>query len=205
MLAFQAEAYSKELHYCTLCKRSFKSRIVTWIDVSRTPGIKALLLNGAFNIVTCSHCGNRLNSDAPFFYEDFAEGLLIAVFPRIPANHLSIEADIRQEYGYYPTLEFFYDMTQLRFLIYLQEYYKTNMNTRETSGIGDGEKRLRAFLRFLKKDPLMLTIRETLTKTFLKNETNEDLQKVLWYALVKLEGMFSDPLEVSAFIGPRAI
>jgi len=190
MLTFQAEAYSKEVHYCPLCKRSFKSRVVTWIDVSRTPGIKSLLLNSAFNIVTCSHCGNRLHSDAPFFYEDFAEGLLVAVFPRIPADHLSIEADIRQEYSYYPTLEFFYDMTQLWFLIYLQEYYKTNMNSRETSAIDEGEKRLRTLLRFLKKDPLILTICETLTNTFLERRADEDLQKVLWCALVKLEGIF---------------
>jgi CpXC protein len=190
MLTVQAEAYRIELHYCTLCKRSFRSRVAAWIDAARTPGIKALLLNGAFNIVTCPHCGNRLYSDAPFFYEDFAEGLLVAVFPRIPANHLSIEADIRQEYGYYPTLEFFYDMTQLWFLIYLQEYYKTNVNTHETSAAGEGEKRLRTFLRFLKEDPLMLAIRETLTKTLLENETNEDLQNVLWCALVKLEGIF---------------
>ena len=205
MLTFQGEAYSNEVYYCSSCKRSFQTHISTWIDIARTPGIKALLLNGTFNMVTCSHCGNRLHSDAPFFYEDFAEGLLVAVFPRIPANHLTIEAAIRQEYGYYPTLEFFYDMTQLWVLIYLQEYYKTNVNTRETSAMGGGEKRLRTFLQFLKKDPIMLTIRETLTKTFLENKANEDLQKLLWCALVKLEGMLSDPSKVSAFIGPREI
>ena len=205
MLTFQAEAYSDELHCCSLCKRSFQARIVTWIDVARTPGIKTLLLNGAFNMVTCPHCGSRMHSNAPFFYEDFAEGLLVAVFPSIPENHLSVEATIRQEYGCYPTLEFFYDMTQLWFLIYLREYYKTNVNPNAGPKIGGGEKRLRMFLHFLKKDPFMLTIREMLKKTRLGNKTNEELEKILWCALDKLEGMFSDTSEVFAFIGPRAI
>jgi hypothetical protein len=164
MLSIQAEAFSIELHYCSSCKRSFRTRIVIWIDVARTPGIKTLLFKGAFNVITCPHCGNTLHSDAPFFYEDFAEGLLVAVFPSIPANRLSVEANIRQEYGCYPTLEFFYDMTQLWFLIYLQEYYKTNVNLNAASKIGGREKRLRMFLQFLKKDPLMLNIRETLIK-----------------------------------------
>jgi len=205
MLTFQAEAYSNELHCCNSCKRSFQARIATWIDIARTPGIKTLLLNGAFNRVTCPHCGSTQLSDAPFFYEDFAEGLLVAVFPRIPANRLSVEENIRQEYGCYPTLEFFYDMTQLWFLIYLREYYKTNVNPNAVSKIVGREKSLRTFLQFLKKDPLMLTLRETLTKTLLRNKTNEELDKILWCALVKLESMFSDPSEFLAFIGPRTI
>jgi len=179
--------------------------MASWIDTSRTPRVKTLLLNWEFNIVICPHCGNRLYSDAPFFYEDFAEGLLVAVFPSIPKNHLSIEADIRQEYGYYPTLEFFYDMTQLWFLIYLQEYYKTNVYPRAESNFGGADERLRMFLQFLKKDPMMLTIRETLVKSLLGVKTNDDLQNVLWYALVKLEGMSYGFSEASAFVGPRGI
>ena len=203
MLTLQAEAFCNEVLYCSSCKSSFKARVATWIDVSRTPRVKTLLLNWEFNMVICPQCGNRLYSDAPFFYEDFAEGLLVALFPRIPKNHLSVEAHIRQEYGYYPTLEFFYDMTQLWFLIYLQEYYKTNVNPRGESNFGGREERLRTFLRFLKKDPMMLTIRETLVKSFLGIKTNDDLQNVLWHALVKLEGMSSGLSEVSAFVGPR--
>jgi hypothetical protein len=205
MLSIQAEAYSLELHHCNLCKRSFRAPVVTWIDVARTPEVKKLLFNGAFNLVTCPYCRNTLHSDAPFFYEDFAEGLLVAVFPRIPANHLSVEANIRQEYHCYPTLEFFYDLTQLWFLIYLREYYKTNVNANATPKIGGGERRLRTFLQFLKQDPLMLAIRDTLIKTILGNKTNEELEKILWYALIKLEDMFSETSDVSAFIGPRAL
>jgi len=205
MLTPQTEAFRNELIYCSSCKRSFKARIATWIDVSWTPQVKTLLLNWEFNMVICPQCGNRLYSDSPFFYEDFAEGLLVAVFPSIPKNYLSVEAHIRQEYNYYPTLEFFYDMTQLWFLIYLQEYYKTNVDPHAELNFGGGEERLRMFLRFLKKDPMMLTIRETLAKSFLGIKTNDDLQNVLWYALVKLEGMSSGLSEASAFVGSRAI
>ncbi len=205
MLTPQAGAHRDELLYCDSCKHSFKARIATWVDVSRTPVVKTLLQNWEFNMITCPHCGNRQFADLPFFYEDFAEGLLIAVFPTIPENRLSVEAHIRQRYGYYPTLEFFYDMTQLWFLIYLQDHYKTIEKPYAASKLGGGEGRLRTFLSFLKKDPLMLTIRETLAKTYLGNKTNEDLQNVLWCALVKLEGMFSGPSEASACAGPRAI
>ncbi len=56
-------------------------------------------------------------------------------------------------------------MTQLWLLIHLQEYYKNNKNRLTQSIIGKGEERLQKFLLFLKTDPLMLAIRETLTGT----------------------------------------
>ncbi len=205
MLPIQAEAHSNERLYCGSCRNNFQARIATWVDVARTPGVKTLLQNREFNMITCPHCGNRQFSDSLFFYEDFAEGLLVAVFPSVPENRLSVEADIRQKYGYYPTLEFFYDMTQLWFLIYLQEHYKKNVNLRAASKIGRGEKRLQTFLRFLKKDPLMLAIRETLTETFLGSKTNDDLQNVLWRALAKLEGVSSGPSEAPAYVKQMAI
>src|SRR5271169_4528187 len=125
MMTSQAVPHRNELFYCGSCKHNFQARIAAWVDVSRTPIVKTLLQDWEFNIITCPHCGNRQFSNSQFFYEDFAEGLLVAVFPTIPENRLSIEAQIRQMYGYYPTLEFFYDMTQLWFLIYLQDHYKT--------------------------------------------------------------------------------
>jgi hypothetical protein len=205
MSTLQAEAYSNELFYCVSCKHSFQARIATWVDVSREPRAKTLLLNWEFNVTACPLCGNRIYSESPFFFEDFAEGLLVAVFPIIPENHASVELHIRRQYAYYPTLEFFYDMSQLWFLIYLQEYYKkTNINPLVAPRTGLEEKRLKIFLHFLKKDPLMLTIRDTLIKTFLGHKTNDDLQNVLWRALVKLEGMSSDSTEVPAAMVPRA-
>jgi len=188
MLTIQVEAYSEETFHCGYCKRSFSAPVTTWIDVSRTPRVKTLLRQWEFNMVTCPQCGNRQFSDSPFFYEDFAEGLLIAVFPTIPVDRTSLEETIRKRYGYYPRLEFFYDMTQLWFLIYLQDHYKDGRSLRSPSLTGKGGKRLGRFLQFLKKDPMMLTIRETLTERFLGNKTDEDLQDVLWRALAKLEG-----------------
>ncbi len=204
MFDLQTGSHRDELLYCGYCKRSFKARIATWIDILQEPRARTLLLNWEFNVVACPQCGNKVYSGSPFYYEDLAEGLLIAVFPRIPQNRLSIEEHIRQKYGYYPTLEFFYDMTQLWFLIYLQEHYKKNEDLRTDSDIG-GDQRLRIILRFLKKDPMMLTIREMLVRLSFGDKTNDDLQNVLWCALVKLEGMYSCPLDGSVFAGPRTI
>lgn len=188
MLSVQFEAYSEETFHCGYCKHSFSAPVATWVDVSREPRVRTLLRQWEFNIVTCPRCGNRQFSESPFFYEDFTEGLLIAVFPIIPVNRASLEEAIREKYGYYPRLEFFYDMTQLWFLIYLQDHYQDGGSLHGPSIVGRGEKRLKRFLLFLKKDPMMLTIRETLTDKFLGTKTDEDLQDVLWRALAKLEG-----------------
>jgi len=205
MLTPPSKAYRYELLYCGSCRHGFKARITAWVDVTKTPIAKTLLQNWEFNIITCPHCRNRQFADSPFFYEDFAEGLLVAVFPRIPENRLSAEAQIRQWYGYYPILDFFYDMTQLWFLIYLQEHYKTIDKPYAASNIGGGEGQLRTFLSFLKKDPLMLTIREALAETYLGNKSHDDLQNVLWRALVKVESMSGGLSEASVYAGPRAV
>jgi hypothetical protein len=197
MMPIQVEEHRTELLYCGSCRNNFQARIVTWVDIARTPGVKTLLQKWEFNLITCPNCGNRQFSDSQFFYEDLEEGLLVAVFPSIPVNRLSVEAEIRKKYSYYPTLEFFYDMTQLWFLIYLQEHYKRNKNPCTIAKIGRGDKRLQTFLRFLKKDPLMLAIRETLTATLMGNKTSDDLQNVLWRALAKLEGVSSGPSDAS--------
>ncbi len=204
MLTIQAEAYNNETFRCERCNRDFAATVATWVDASRSPRVKTLLLQWEFNIITCPHCGNRLFSGSPFFYEDFEEGLLIAVFPSIPVNHLSLQKEIRRKYGYYPTLDFFYDMTQLWLLIYLQEHYKKNKNPGTESRIGTGETRLRRFLLFLKKDPLMLAIRETLAGTFLGSKTNDDLQGLLWRALTKIEGESPWPRDDALHARPMA-
>ena len=204
MLNLQPGSHRDELFYCGYCQRCFKARITTWVDIFQQPQVRTLLLNWEFNVVICPQCGNRIYSDRHFYYEDLADGLLIAVFPRIPENRLSVEEHIRQKFDYYPTLEFFYDMTQLWFLIYLQEHYRKSEDQRTDSIIGR-DQRLQIFLQFLKKDPMMLTIRETLMKLFLGDKTNDDLQDVLWCALVKLEGMYSCPLDASVFVSPRTI
>jgi len=187
-MSLRTEVYSWDTFHCEYCKNDFQASIVSWVDVSMTPQFKKQLQQWEFNIITCPNCRNRQFSSYPFFYEDFAEGLLIAVFPIIPENHLSLEYQIRQAYGYYPILDFFYDITQLWFLLYLQDYYGRNKHAYATSKIGLGDDRLRRFLQFLKKDPFMLTLRNALKEAVSGNKTAEDLQNVLWCALAKLEG-----------------
>ncbi len=204
MLPFQAEAQNKETFHCEYCKHEFQATVATWVDVSQTPYVRTMLQEWEFNMITCPHCGNRQFSDTAFFYEDFEEGLLIAVFPSIPQNHTSLEEEIRQQYGYYPAIEFFYDMTQLWLLIHLQEYYKNNKNRLTQSIIGKGEKRLQKFLLFLKTDPLMLAIRETLSGTLSGSKTGAELQDILWRALMKIEGESPLPRDRAIFAGPLA-
>jgi hypothetical protein len=189
------EAYSRESFQCGSCNKEFETTVVTWIDVSKTPMARSLIAKWQFNIIQCTHCGCRHFSGTPFFYEDFEEGLLVAVFPRIPDQRGEMERSIAQKYGYYPILEYFYDMTQLWMLLYFQEHYKTNKNLRQLSRIGQGEKRLRAMLRFLKENSLMIDIREKLTESFFNESAEEALSEVLGRAVYTLEQMLPWPLD----------
>lgn len=193
LLTKQAEAYSRETFQCGSCNRDFEAKIITWVDVSRTPQAKHALLKWEFNIIQCPHCGCRHFSGTPFFYEDFEEGFLIAVFPSIPEKRGEGERTMKAKYGYYPILEFFYDMTQIWMLIYFQEHYKVNKNLRSLSRLGQGEERIRKILRFLKEDPLMIDIREKLTETFFGSASQDELVEILGQAVYKLEEMLPWP------------
>jgi hypothetical protein len=197
----QAEAYSQEAFHCGACNRDFPARVVTWVDVSRTPQVKRQLLRWEFNIVQCPNCGFRNFSDTPFFYEDFEEGFLVAVFPRIPDDRGAVEASIREKYGYYPLLEYFYDMAQIWTLLYLQEHYKANRNLRSLSRLGSGEVRILKFMRFLKEDPMMIDIREKLAESFFGDAPEDDLMDLLARAIYTLEEMFPWPLDRRCICG----
>jgi len=201
LLTIQAEAYSHETFRCGNCKRDFEATIITWVDVSKTPQAKQVLLKWAFNLLPCTHCGCRNFSGSPFFYEDFEEGLLVAVFPSIPDKREEVETSIRTKYGYYPVLEFFYDMTQVWMLIYFQEHYRANGNLRALSRLGQGEVRLRKMLRFLKEDPLMITIREKLTECLFNDSANDELVEVLGQAIYTLEEMLPWPMDRRCLCG----
>ena len=190
-----AEAYSQEKFHCGSCNGDFEARIATWVDASRTPQVKRQLLRWEFNVVQCPHCGFRNFSDTPFFYEDFEEGFLVAVFPRIPEDRGTVEASIREKYGYYPILEYFYDMAQVWTLLYLQEHYKVNKNLRSLSRLGSGEERVLKFMNFLKEDPMMIDIREKLTESFFGNASEDSLMDLLARAIYSLEEMLPWPMD----------
>jgi len=201
LLTIQGEAHSRETIRCGNCNQDFEATIITWVDVSKTPQAKQALLKWAFNLLPCIHCGCRNFSGSPFFYEDFEEGLLVAVFPAIPDKREEVEKSIRTKYGYYPVLEFFYDMTQIWMLLYFQEHYRANKNLRALSRIGRGEERLQKMLRFLKEDPLMITIREKLTESLFNDGANDDLVDVLGQAVYTLEEMLPWPMDLRCLCG----
>lgn len=197
----QAESYSQETFHCESCNNDFAAKVITWIDVSRTPQVKQALLRWEFNTVLCPSCGCRRFAETPFFYEDFEEGLLIAMFPHIPEGRGAVEATIREKYGYYPVLEFFYDMAQLWTLIYFQEHYKNNKNLRSLSRLGSGESRIRKILRFLKEDPLMIDIREKMTESHLGDAGEDELIDLLARAVYRVEEMLPWPLDRRCLCG----
>ena len=201
LLNTHAEAYSLETFRCGNCNQDFDATIITWVDVSKTPQAKQALLKWAFNLLPCTHCGCRNFSNSPFFYEDFEEGLLLAVFPKIPEKRGETEQSIRVKYGYYPVLEFFYDMTQIWMLIYFQEHYRANRNLRALSRIGQGEERLRKMLRFLKEDPLMISIREKLTESLFNDSASDELVEFLGQAIYTLEEMQPWPMDKRCLCG----
>gem|GEM_PF-1169724 len=199
--ASEAESYSRETFHCGNCEQDFEANVITWVDVSRTPQAKRMVLRWDFNIIQCTQCGCRHFSGTPFFFEDFEDGLLIAVFPRIPENRGQIEKTIKEKYGYYPVLEFFYDMTQIWTYLYFQEHYRANKNLRALSRIGKDEKRVRTFLRFLKEDPLMIDIREKLTESFFGDATDDELVELLGQAVYTVEGMLPWPRDRRCMCG----
>ena len=122
------------------------------------------------------------------------------MFPRIPDKRGEVERNIRARFGYYPVLEFFYDMTQIWLLIYFQERFKMNGNPRVPAKIVD-EERLRRILLFLKEDPLMLDIREKLTESFFNHASSDDLADILELAEYALEDMIPWPLDRRCICG----
>jgi CpXC protein len=200
-LTRDAEASSLETFRCANCNRDFDATVVTWVDVSKTPQAKQEILKWQFNNIRCAWCGCSHFSGTPFFYEDFAEGLLIAVFPRIPDDRGEVERAIRQKYGYYPRLEFFYDMAQIWMLIYFQDHYRTNRNLRALSKLGHGEERVFKMLSFLKESPLMIEIREKLTEMFFGNVTSDEMADLLGQAVFSLEEMLPWPLDRRCMCG----
>ena len=192
---------SRQSFECGNCRRHFSAAVVTWVDVAKTPQARQALLDWRFNLIQCTHCGCRHFSGTPFFYEDLSEGLLVAVFPAIPDNRGELEKSIRSQYEYYPVIEFFYDMAQIWMLLYLQNQYKTNKVLRPLSRIGEGEKRLRTILRFLKENRLMIAIREKLTEAFFEEEDNDELTEILGQAVYLLEEMLPWPEDKRCICG----
>jgi CpXC protein len=178
---------------CGNCGRQFDATVVTWVDVAKTPQMRQALLDWQFNLIQCTYCGCRHFSGTPFFYEDLSEGLLVAVFPAIPDKRGELEKSVRRQYGYYPVVEFFYDMTQIWMLLYFQKQYRANGNLQRLSRIGEGEQRLRAILRFLKENRLMIAIREKLTEAFFEEEDDDELAEILRHAVYLLEEMLPWP------------
>ena len=198
----QAEAYRHETFRCAQCSRDFKARVITWVDVSRMPQIKKTILQQEFNIIQCPYCGRPHFAEVPFFYEDFEEGMLVAVFPETPANRDAVEAELRERFGYYPVLECFYDMAQIWLLVYLQNHYREKRNSRSLPMTGRRRDQTFELLRFLKEDPLMAVIKDNLGDIFSgASEDGENLAAVLGQAVYRSEGLHPWPLDRRCICG----
>lgn len=193
-LVEQTEGYGYETFRCSRCRRNFEAPVITWVDVSKTPKARNAILRLDFNIIRCSNCGSSGYADVPFFYEDFVEGLLIAVLPRTE-NSGAAEAQIRKRYGHYPHLACL-NVTQLWLLVYLQSFYRENRGPRLCTGAGGAEKRAHRLLRFLAHDPVMVVIEEKLNDIFTGDDAEgANLAAVLGQAIYRIEGLHPWPLD----------
>lgn len=66
---------------CPQCQQTFNAPVQTIIDVGLDPRLKAELLGGRLNVVTCPKCGARVRMGTPLFYHDPAHELAIAFVP----------------------------------------------------------------------------------------------------------------------------
>lgn len=175
MLYTQAEAHSREVFHCEQCNSDFEAPVITWVDVTRTPQARMELLRMEFNVVQCRRCGFRAVADSPFFYEDFEEGVLAAVFPSVPGDRNETETKIRAAYGHYPHLEFFYDRAQLWLFVRLLYSYKRDRSLAGLSGSAAGDARIRKFIRFVKTSPLAIDLREQISDPSLVQSSYDEL------------------------------
>jgi hypothetical protein len=173
--------------YCKYCRKKFQARITTWVDVSKTPEARLKLLRWEFNIVRCPVCGYQAVADSPFFYEDFEEGLLIAVYPSLPKHPAEEEVRIRSQYGYYPYIEFFYDITQLWVLVYMYFYHRDNEHPYAMATIEEKQEIMKKSIRYIKTDVTMLHIREKLLESFYEPDAYDELLNAVERLICSIE------------------
>jgi len=188
MLPYLSGKYKKDIFYCKYCRKKFQARVTTWVDVSKTPEARLKLLRWEFNLVRCPACGYQAVADSPFFYEDFEEGLLIAVIPSVPDQPAEVEGRIRSQYSYYPRIDFFYDMVQIWFLVYLYFYDRENEKICGSASVGMKEKEMQKIIRFIKTDAIMLHIRQKIEDLFREPAAFDSLVTVVERAIHSLDG-----------------
>jgi hypothetical protein len=74
---------------CPNCRQPIEANVNQLFDVGKEPAIKQLALSGAFNLVSCPHCGYQGNLATPIVYHDPDKELLLTYFPpelRLPVN-----------------------------------------------------------------------------------------------------------------------
>lgn len=184
MLQTQTEELKVETFHCSCCGKDFQSPVVTWVDVSKAPQARLKLLTREFNVVRCPRCGCQAVADTPFFYEDFEEGILIAVFPSIPDRTEEVEREIRTQYSYYPFIEIFYDMTQIWVLVYLYFYHLENTHRNAVTTIQEKEAITKKSISLIKTDATMLYIREKIRESSYEPAAYDELlnavERLIW-------------------------
>jgi hypothetical protein len=191
MTTAQYDAYKTEKFHCKYCGENYQARVATWVDVSKTPQARRQLLYWEFNVVTCPVCGCQTFADSPFFYEDFEEGILIYVLPTVPDNPKETEEKIRAQYGHYPFLDFFYDITQLWVLVYLYFYHLENAYRYAVATIKEKEEMTKKSIRTIKTDGIMLHIREKIIESFYEPAAYHDLLNAVERLICSIEGEYS--------------
>src|SRR5208283_2907095 len=188
-LPYLSGEYKKDIFYYKYCRKKFQAPVTTWVDISKTPEARLKLLRWEFNLVRCPVCGYQAVADSPFFYEDFVEGLLIVVIPSVPDQPAEVEGRIRSQYGYYPRIDFFYNMVQIWFLVYLYFYDRENEKICGSASVGIKEKEMQKIIRFIKTDAIMLHIRQKIEDLFREPAAFDSLVTAVERAIHSLDGI----------------
>ena len=78
---------------------TFEANIFRTANVTIEPHLKDAVLEGQFNRVGCSSCGQEIDADVPFLYHDMDAGYMVWVYP-LKSAHLAdaIREKVRKSY-----------------------------------------------------------------------------------------------------------
>ncbi|HEY0756126.1 MAG TPA: CpXC domain-containing protein [Ktedonobacteraceae bacterium] len=64
------------------CGEQFEHTIYNYVNITREPRLRYIVLSGLLNVATCPHCGRKAAIGRPFIYSDPEHKLLAYVHPR---------------------------------------------------------------------------------------------------------------------------
>jgi hypothetical protein len=81
------------------CGQTFAADVFRSANVTAEPTLKARILAGEFNRVSCPTCGQSIEADVPFLYHDMAANQMVWVYPAASVERAdAIREKVRKSY-----------------------------------------------------------------------------------------------------------